>query len=71
MEHSFIRHGKKLVKLLLEESEKVIETVGANITREIYKKFPDSTDSERTSIREKERFEQNLKIRRNKKREKF
>ena len=62
---------KKLVKLLLEESEKVIETVGTNITREIHKKFPDSTDSERTSIREKERFKQNLKIRRNKKREKF
>ena len=59
---------KRLVKLLLEESEKVIERVETEITREMDKKFPDYTDSERTSVREKhKRFEQNLEIRRNKK----
>ena len=47
MEHSFIQHGKRLVKLLLEESEKVIETVETDITREMDKKFTDYTDSER------------------------
>ena len=36
------------------------------------KKFPDYTDSERTSVREKhKRFEQKLEIRTNKKWEKF
>ena len=39
-----------------------------DITREMDKKFPDYTDSERTSVREKhKRFKQNLEIRRNKK----
>ena len=43
-----------------------------DITREMDKQFPDYTDSERTSVREKhKRFEQNLEIRRNKKWEKF
>ena len=56
---------KRLVKLLLE---KVIERVGTEITLEIDKKFPDYTNSGRTSVREKhKRFEQNLEIRRNKK----
>ena len=59
---------KRLVRLSLEESEKVIETVEMDITREMDKKFPDYADSERTSVQEKhKRFEQNLKIRRNKK----
>ena len=63
---------KRLVSLLLEESEKVIETVEMNITREMDKTFPDYTNSEKTSVREKhKRFEQNLEIRRNKKWEKF
>ena len=63
---------KRLVRLLLDESEKVIETVEMDITREMDKKFPDYTDSERTSVREKhKRFKQNLEIRRNKKWEKF
>ena len=58
---------KRLVKLLLEESEKVIETVETDITREMDKNFPDNTDSERTSVGEKhKRLEQNLEIRRNK-----
>ena len=48
-----MEHGKRLVRLLLEESEKVIETVEMDITREMDKKFPDYTDSERTSAREK------------------
>ena len=72
MEHSFIRHGKKVVKLLLEESEKVTETVETDITRETDKKFPDYTDSGRISVREKhKRFQLNLEIRRNKKWEAF
>ena len=59
---------KRLVMLLLEESEKVIATVEMDITREMDIKFPDYTDSERTLVREKhKRFEQNLEIRRNKK----
>ena len=58
---------KRLVKLLLEESEKVIETVETDITREMDKNFPDNTDRERTSVGEKhKRLEQNLEIRRNK-----
>ena len=58
---------KRLVKLLLEESEKVIETVETDITREMDKNFPDNTDSERTSVGEKhKRLEQNLEIKRNK-----
>ena len=63
---------KRLVKVLLEESEKVAETVETSITREMDEKFPDYTDSERISAHEKhKRFEQNLEIRRNKKWEKF
>ena len=63
---------KRLEKLLLEESEKVIETVKTDITREMDKKFPDSTDSERILVREKhKRFKQILEIRRNRKWEKF
>ena len=39
-----------------------------DITRETDKRFPDSTGSERISVREKhKRFEQNLEIRRNEK----
>ena len=38
-----------------------------DINQEMDEKFPDYTDSERTSVREKhKRFEQNLEIRRNK-----
>ena len=63
---------KRLVKLLLEESEKVIQAVETGITREIDKKFPDYTDSERTSVRViHKKFKQNLEIRRNKKWDKF
>ena len=63
---------KRLEKLLLEESEKVIETVKTDITREMDKKFPDSTDSERILVHEKhKRFKQILEIRRNRKWEKF
>ena len=38
---------KRLVKILLEESEKVIETVQTDITREMDKKVSDYKDSER------------------------
>ena len=63
---------KRLEKLLLEESEKVIETVKTDITREMDKKFPDSTDSKRILVHEKhKRFKQILEIRRNRKWEKF
>ena len=73
MENTVLYDAKKrLVRLLLEESEKVIKTVEMDITREMDKQFPDCTDSERTSVREKhKRFEQNLEIKRNKKWEKF
>ena len=54
---------KRLVKLLLEDLEKVIETSETEITRRKDKKFPDYTDSERKSVREKHnRSEQNLEI---------
>ena len=59
---------KRLVKLLLEESEKVTETAETDIIREMDKKLPDYTDNGKTSVCEKhKRFEQNLGIRRNKK----
>ena len=41
---------KRLVKLLIEKSEKGIETVKTDITREMNKKFPDYTDSERYQL---------------------
>ena len=42
---------KRLAMLLLEESEKVIEIVETDITREMNKKLSGSTDSERISVR--------------------
>ena len=63
---------KRLEKLLLEESEKLIETVETDITREMDTKFLEYTDSGRASVWEKhKRFEQNLEIKRNKKWEKL
>ena len=67
------------MKLLIEKSEKGIETVKTDITHEMNKKFPDYTDSERYQLsdiryqfaRNKKRFRQNLEIRRNKNRENF
>ena len=54
---------KRLAKLLLRESEKVIDTVEIDITRKMDKKCPDSADSGRISVHEKhKRFQQNQDI---------
>ena len=64
--------GKKLVRLLLEESKKVITKIDTDIAVEIETKYPETTREEREKIKRKyKNIEWKLEVKRNKKWEKF
>ena len=63
---------KKVVKLLLEESKKVITKIDTGITTEIETKYAETTREERENIKLKyKNVERKLEVKRNKKWEKF